>query len=505
MKKLVLFAILALSLVVSCSKFDDSAIWDKLNNHETRIAYLEEVCKKMNGDIVNLQTIVTALESNDCVTGVTQLATGDGYAIAFKSGKSIVIYNGKDGQNGSNGKDAVTPVISVMKDDDGLYYWTVNGEWLIVDGQKVKASAVDGKNGSNGTNGTNGEDGVTPKFKIENDYWYISYDNGKNWEELGKAKGDDGLAGENGDSLFKRVFVEDGYVCFEMNDESSTVIRLPLMKDGELTVTLDERGTLSTILNSEETRTTTYLTLKGKVGIDDLRHIQIMTNLHKLDLGEAEFTEGRLVLNPYQDTLINKTLAEVIFPKFTELDFSYCLALEKVTITTDKVQIRAGLGNITFCPNIRILEYAEGVTNASTGTYWKTKSTVEKIIYPSTTKYIPATITSLAIQGESGSSGNTYTSNYMIQQKVVICKALTPPVLDTSAYSTSVKIYYDSTNKYYYTVSQNSYGYGSSKSITNVDVQDGAILYVPKESLELYRTAPLWENFTNIQAIPDGE
>ena len=61
MKRIITFAIMARCLVISCSKFDDSAIWDKLNDHEKRIAYLEEVCNKMNNDIVNLQTLVTAL------------------------------------------------------------------------------------------------------------------------------------------------------------------------------------------------------------------------------------------------------------------------------------------------------------------------------------------------------------------------------------------------------------------------------------------------------------
>lgn len=42
----------------------------------------------------------------------------------------------------------MTPVISKCKKDiDGIYYWTVNGDWLIVDGNKVKAVGTDGANG----------------------------------------------------------------------------------------------------------------------------------------------------------------------------------------------------------------------------------------------------------------------------------------------------------------------------------------------------------------------
>jgi len=230
MKRLITLAIMAVCIVVSCSKFDDSAIWDKLRDHESRIAYLEEVCKKMNTEIVNLQTIVTALETNDYIVNASPLATGDGYTFIFKSGKSVVIYNGKDGVDGTDGKDGkdgidgVAPTISVMKDVDGIYYWTVNNEWLLVNGQKVKASATDGKDGENGTDGidgSNGNDGITPKFKIEEDYWYISYDNGESWEKLGKATGNnglDGINGEDGDSIFQKVTQDDKYVYFYLTD-----------------------------------------------------------------------------------------------------------------------------------------------------------------------------------------------------------------------------------------------------------------------------------------------
>lgn len=226
MKRLITFALMATCLVISCSKFDDSAIWDKLNDHENRIAYLEEVCKKMNNDIVNLQTLVTALETNDYIVNASPLATGDGYTFIFKSGKSVVIYNGKDGKDGTDGKDGidgkdgVTPIISVMKDVDGVYYWTVNGEWLLVNGQKVKASSTDGKDGENGTNGVNGingKDGITPKFKIEDEYWYVSYDNGQSWEKLGKATGEDGQNGSNGidgDSIFSKIEQDEAFVYF---------------------------------------------------------------------------------------------------------------------------------------------------------------------------------------------------------------------------------------------------------------------------------------------------
>ena len=57
MRKLSLFLTVSLLGVVSCSKeFDDSQIWDKLNDHESRIDYLETLCDQMNTNIKALQT-----------------------------------------------------------------------------------------------------------------------------------------------------------------------------------------------------------------------------------------------------------------------------------------------------------------------------------------------------------------------------------------------------------------------------------------------------------------
>lgn len=61
-----------------------------------------------------------------------------GYTITFSKGNPITIYHGKDGQDG---EDGITPTISVKKDTDGVYYWTLNGEFIVVDGGKSKPRA----------------------------------------------------------------------------------------------------------------------------------------------------------------------------------------------------------------------------------------------------------------------------------------------------------------------------------------------------------------------------
>jgi len=215
MKKLLAFAALFAVVALTSCKYDDDDLWNSVHGLENRVAKLEELCKQMNTNISSLQTIVTALQNNVYVTGTTPLMKDGkeiGYTITFSKGNPITIYHGKDGQDG---EDGITPTISVKKDTDGVYYWTLNGEFIVVDGGKIQA---EGKDGTNGTNGT------TPQFKIENDYWFVSYDNGANWTQLGKATGEDGVGS---DSMFSGVDYETStdYVIFTLSN--GTQIKLP--------------------------------------------------------------------------------------------------------------------------------------------------------------------------------------------------------------------------------------------------------------------------------------
>ena len=256
MKKLFYLLTAAVLLLTSCREYDDSELIGRVDNLEERVARLETLCNQMNTNITSLQTIVSALQQNDYITSVTPITEGDatiGYTITFTKSAPITIYHGKNGKDGENGKDGTdgkdgvdgkdgyTPVIGVRQDTDGIYYWTLDGEWLLdADGNKIKAVGVDGKDGADGKDGVDGKDGITPQLKIEDDYWYISYDNGATWTQLGKATGEDGKDGEqgeqgaqgpqgeaglNGDSFFQSVTQDESNVYFTLAD--GTVITIP--------------------------------------------------------------------------------------------------------------------------------------------------------------------------------------------------------------------------------------------------------------------------------------
>jgi len=272
--------ILGLLSLVSCTEYDEVAMWNKNEDMGSRLAALEELCSQLNTNIVSLQQIVEALQGNDYVTGVVPVVENGetvGYTISFSKSGPVTIYHGKKGENG---QDGTTPVIGVEQDTDGLYYWTLDGEWLTDDeGSKILAQGMAGKsayelavekgyrgtldewlaslNGSNGDDGKSayelavengyqgteeewlaslkgsagdqGDDGVTPKLEVRDDgYWYISYDNGQTWNKLGPATGD---PGEDGDSMFSDIDVSDPDYLVLTLAETGASIKLPYYKD----------------------------------------------------------------------------------------------------------------------------------------------------------------------------------------------------------------------------------------------------------------------------------
>ena len=226
MKKSSLFIFMLSVLVGSCQKFDPTDIWDNIHSLDERVTSLEEQCRRMNSNIEALQTLVAALQNNDYVTSVTPIYEGVteiGYVITFSKGGKATIYHGKDGAKGEQGEKGdkgdtgeagATPVIGVAKDADGIYYWTLNGNWLVDEaGNKIPTTGKDGADGVHGETGATGpqgpqgeqgeqgeagKDGITPQLKIENGRWLVSYDNGQNWVDVGQATGDQGPQGETG-------------------------------------------------------------------------------------------------------------------------------------------------------------------------------------------------------------------------------------------------------------------------------------------------------------------
>ena len=229
-------------LICSCT-----AISDRLDELENRIAAIESLCAQMNDDIAAMEAIVSAQQAGDYITEVlpiTEDGAVTGYEIHFAKQEPIVIRNGKDGApgaDGTDGADGYTPQIGVRMDDDGVCYWTLDGEWLL-DGSGNRLRVY-------GSDGADGKDGVTPQLKIEDGYWFISYD-GTTWEQLGQATGDPGKDGQDGVSGASSISIEEreDAVVFTLAD--GTVITIP--KQSPLSIEFAEEDLVVMTANSSK-------------------------------------------------------------------------------------------------------------------------------------------------------------------------------------------------------------------------------------------------------------
>lgn len=125
---------------------------DRVDTLETKVAALES---KVNENVSSIAKLAEAAANAVTIASVTPNEDKTSYTIKFSDGQTAVL---------TNGKDAEAPVVG-MKEFEGEFYWTVNGEFMTNNGAKVPVS------------------GKTPQFKIQDGKWYVSYD-GKAWDEV---------------------------------------------------------------------------------------------------------------------------------------------------------------------------------------------------------------------------------------------------------------------------------------------------------------------------------
>ncbi|MBQ7253233.1 MAG: hypothetical protein IJS30_00975 [Bacteroidales bacterium] len=206
-KRIVSFIVLSAGILAFSGCLDTEQLQNDISDLQRRVKALEEFVARMNNDIEAIRILASADQNGDYITAVTPITVGGdtiGYTIAFVKGDPISVYNGKNGADGHDGEAGHTPIIGVTADADGILYWTLDNDWLFdASGQKIKAA---------------GTDGITPKLKIEGDYWYISTDMGMSWTRLGKARGERCLPESDWDSFFKSVNQDDDHVYFVLAD-----------------------------------------------------------------------------------------------------------------------------------------------------------------------------------------------------------------------------------------------------------------------------------------------
>ena len=188
MKKILLM-IVPLMALIGCS-YDDTDIQKRLDDLDGQLTELQALVKALNSDVTTLKELVAGKRFISDV----QPGEDGGYVITLvtAAGETSTITI-------SDGKDGTSSVIGVKQDSDGVYYWTLNGDFILDNGKKLPVS------------------GVTPEFKIENSHWWVSYDNGATWTDCGQAQTDQNLfksvaTSEDGKLVCSRTVTLDGVV-----------------------------------------------------------------------------------------------------------------------------------------------------------------------------------------------------------------------------------------------------------------------------------------------------
>lgn len=201
---------LASLLFIGCEQYDDSALSGRVDDLEGRVTELETLVAQLNTNIASLQTLVEAVEGQDRITSVTPMTEGDGgFIVTFEKAGPITVYNGHDSS------------ISAKQEADGIWYWTIDGEFILVDGQKVPATAEYG----------------APQMRInsETKQFEFSTDNGVTWTPCGDVA-------TSGIGTIKDVKKGSDSVDFTLYDNS--VISIPLVQTFAIDVEVTERAVM---------------------------------------------------------------------------------------------------------------------------------------------------------------------------------------------------------------------------------------------------------------------
>ena len=317
-----LAAVAMMLLPAACADdYDDSALWDKVNDHEERLAALEKWQEQTNQSIAAMQELLNTTDMITGVSAVTEDGQTVGYTITFLHSDPITIYNGAKGADGEDGADGQTPQIGLAQAEDGNWYWTLNGELLTdAQGNPIRANGLDGADGEDGEDGATGPEGPqgndgtsapTPQILLgssitsgtiktdngqkDTDAWYLSVDNGATWYRVS------GKDGTNGDAWFSDEPKKEGnYYVFTLTDQST--FRVAAYQPFRILTEAEKDGT-PTFTNATVTingATTFYLYIDN-----DIKYQEIVAQISSVDavLTRADVSDWTVVKGTEQNTL----------------------------------------------------------------------------------------------------------------------------------------------------------------------------------------------------------
>ena len=151
----------------------------------------------------NTNWVVKNIPPIDDLTQLDSIPEGflpKGFEVLLKSGERY-IYQGIDEENKRQWvadisrdefDETISDAVKIAIDN------VTSGASDAFDTLKEIEEWIRANSGNTGGSGVDGKDGVTPQLKIEEGFWFVSYDNGESWNKLDKATGEKGEQGEKG-------------------------------------------------------------------------------------------------------------------------------------------------------------------------------------------------------------------------------------------------------------------------------------------------------------------
>lgn len=183
-------------LMCGFSACDTTDLERDINSLKDRVEDYEAQVQKLNDD---MNIIRVLLDGNKTITSYS--FDGTNYTLTLSNGETLTLTQGVVGAN--------YPSITIDEE---------SGNWIIAGKDSgVKAEAEDGKDAP-----------YTPQFKIENENWWVSYDGGVTWTDLGvKATGDP--SGESSPISNVTLASDGNSITIKLSDNNSYTI--PVVKD----------------------------------------------------------------------------------------------------------------------------------------------------------------------------------------------------------------------------------------------------------------------------------
>lgn len=160
---------------------------------------IEAFCDLVNTNIASLHTVINAFENDDYVVSFEE--TGNDlpedyltYSIKFNESPSVNIWCRKD-ELSSNG----VPKVNAAQDENGKWYWTMDGKWLNIGGSTV--SLIDND--------------VSPQVSVKDDRWMMSIDGSSSWKDMAEAETDRISAGEY---IFSDIYKKGSFLYFVLDN-----------------------------------------------------------------------------------------------------------------------------------------------------------------------------------------------------------------------------------------------------------------------------------------------